>query len=366
MPNASEYLKELDKQRDNLADHIIEAGVEATQDETLNVLVPKAGTLYGKGKTDFINNITNGGTNFSKFFYQSTWLTECPELDTSKATTTNSMFYGCSSLTSAPELDLSNVEDAANMFYNCGALTEVPDLYLPKATTLSQMFYYCRALKSVGKITLGSATSLNQMFLGANKLTAFPEMDTSTVTNFYGAFRSDAGVYNTTTAVLPLYDTSKGESFSYMLYGLRAIPTCPDFDFSNATGARNLFQESHFVTIPNVVMPKCTTVSEMFVGCERLTTIERLDWSSATNVSSNTFYRCSKLANITFEGTINTPLRLSYCTKLTTASLLSLFEALVDRTAEEEVYTLTLGSTLLSKLSTEQKAIATNKGWVLA
>lgn len=42
-----------------------------------------------------------------------------------------------------------------------------------------------------------------------------------------------------------------------------------------------------------------------------------------------------------------------------------LINNLADVTGEEEIYTLSLGSTLLSKLSDEEKAIATNKGWVL-
>ena len=42
-----------------------------------------------------------------------------------------------------------------------------------------------------------------------------------------------------------------------------------------------------------------------------------------------------------------------------------LINNLADVTGEEETYTLSLGSTLLSKLSDEEKAIATNKGWVL-
>ena len=42
-----------------------------------------------------------------------------------------------------------------------------------------------------------------------------------------------------------------------------------------------------------------------------------------------------------------------------------LINNLADVTGEEETYKLSLGSVLLSKLSDEEKAIATNKGWVL-
>ena len=51
---------------------------------------------------------------------------------------------------------------------------------------------------------------------------------------------------------------------------------------------------------------------------------------------------------------------------LTVDSLLSLFNALKDYSSEGGTYTCTIGSTNLAKLTDEQKAIATNKGWTLA
>ena len=45
--------------------------------------------------------------------------------------------------------------------------------------------------------------------------------------------------------------------------------------------------------------------------------------------------------------------------------MVNIINALVDRSSTSS-YTLNLGSTNLAKLSPEQKAIATNKNWILS
>lgn len=59
-------------------------------------------------------------------------------------------------------------------------------------------------------------------------------------------------------------------------------------------------------------------------------------------------------------------LNISHMISLPTINILDILYKLADVTNEEETYTLTLGTKLLSILSDDEKAIATNKGWVLA
>ena len=54
---------------------------------------------------------------------------------------------------------------------------------------------------------------------------------------------------------------------------------------------------------------------------------------------------------------------LSNCPKLTHDSLMNVINEAADVTSSPK--TLTLGSTNLNKLTDEEKAIATNKGWIL-
>ena len=123
-----------------------------------------------------------------------------------------------------------------------------------------------------------------------------------------------------------------------------------------------------------------------FYGCSKLTTIPELDASKVNSLSS-TFKNCSKLT--TFGGLKNLgmaylttssanitkyTLDLSSCSNLTHDSLMSVINGLYDLNLTYNVanggtlYTqqLVLGSTNLAKLTEEEKAIATNKGWTLS
>ena len=52
MPTTSEYLSDLVEQKNTLADNINNNGVSASQEETLNTLVPKVNNVYTKGVED--------------------------------------------------------------------------------------------------------------------------------------------------------------------------------------------------------------------------------------------------------------------------------------------------------------------------
>lgn len=78
MPTTSEYLSDLVEQKNALADNINNNGVSASQDETLNTLVPKVNDVYTKGVEDgakseydkFWDNFQNYGkrSNYSYAF----------------------------------------------------------------------------------------------------------------------------------------------------------------------------------------------------------------------------------------------------------------------------------------------------------
>ena len=100
----------------------------------------------------------------------------------------------------------------------------------------------------------------------------------------------------------------------------------------------------------------------MFNKCSGLTTIPLLDTSNVTNMG-NMFYKCTSLTILGgFKG-LKTDLNLSVSNKLTHESLMNVINYAANVTSSRK--TLTLGSTNLDKLSIEEKAIATNKGWTL-
>lgn len=110
------------------------------------------------------------------------------------------------------------------------------------------------------------------------------------------------------------------------------------------------------------------TLTGLFDYCSKLHTVKGLHLSESTTFSTSTFGRCSALENLTIYGTIGqNGLYLAYSNKLTHDSLMSVINALADKTGDtSKNWTVTLGTTNLAKLTDAEKAIATQKGWTLA
>ena len=199
----SAYTNDLLKQKSALVNLLTGAGVEASEDEKLNTLIPKASGLYESGKTDGLDLVesllTSGYTDYSYIFYPIMSVMETvpiellrhvaeasklenlyyhckliktvPEIDTSNATSFKNMFYHCEALEEVPPMDTSKGEAFDSMFYNCYALKEVPDgLNLSNGGNFYGMFYGCKALKTIPPLDLSNATSTYYMFSGCSNL----------------------------------------------------------------------------------------------------------------------------------------------------------------------------------------------------
>ena len=205
--------------------------------------------------------------------------------------------------------DTSNVADMNNMFNGCSSLTTIPQLDTSKVTNMQSMFYGC------------------------SKLTTILQLDTSKVTNMYGTF----------------YNCSK-------------LTTIPQLDTSKVTAMNSMFNGcSSLTTIPQLDTSKVTTMNSMFYRCSLLTSIPQLDTSKVTNMGSM-FNGCSQLKSILMTG-MTTDFNISVSTKFETSDLVTILNNLATVTSTK---TLTMGATNLAKLTDEEKAIATNKGWTLA
>ena len=220
------------------------------------------------GKNDFVNQNSNGGTDFSYMFYEKKYLKELPELDTSKGTDFSFMFSGCSKVTVLPDIDARNASSIKNLFQNCSSVTQFPIVETLNPVDMSYLYYNCKL------VTAGTV------------------------------------------------DASKGTNFSNLLS-----------------------------------------------YCSKLETLYIIFPTTAANITSsspygNIFQYADNLKNLTIEGGIfKSGLNVKNNTKLTHDSLMSIINALATTTT---TYTVTFGSTNLAKLTDEEKAIATTKGWTLA
>ena len=122
-------------------------------------------------------------------------------------------------------------------------------------------------------------------------------------------------------------------------------------------------------------------MSNAFYNNAKLETLNISGWNAEKVVSiGSAFYGCPKLTNLTFmtnlgkaylttasENNAMYTLDLSSCTTLTHDSLMDVINKLYDiKTRGVKAQSLKLGSTNVAKLTSEEIAIATEKGWTVS
>ena len=158
-------------------------------------------------------------------------------------------------------------------------------------------------------------------------------------------------------------DTSNVTDMKDMFILSQKLKTVPLFDTSKVTDMSYMFQYcSKLKTVPLFDTSKVTNMECMFENCLNLITVPLFDTSKVTNMA-NVVYNCPSIEKIHMIN-INANLNISTSTKLTRDALLEIIGNLKAQTSGSKK--LTMGSTNLAKLTDEDKAIATNKGWTLA
>lgn len=210
-------------------------------------------------------------------------------------------------------------------------------------------------------------TNFSSCFASCINITTIPQIDTSNGTNFSFMF---SGCSKLTE--MPLINTSKGTNFNSMFSGCPSLETIPEIDTSNGTNFSNMFNTSSFSnlkTIPKLNLSKATNVSNMirtsaggnqsyFVHLENLGGFENLGEAYLTTSSANySNYTFSVLGNVTGAAYHN----------LTHESLMNVINYLYDIGAKGcNTQQLILGSVGIGKLTAEEIAIATSKGWTVS
>lgn len=127
---------------------------------------------------------------------------------------------------------------------------------------------------------------------------------------------------------------------------------------------QQIFADS-FVTDTKVPIIATGNINHAFSN-SKIKVIRSLDITSFTGTVTAIFNNCKNLEELNVTGTIQVNgFDVSASTNLTHASIMSIINALTDKTSESG-FTVTLGATNLQKLTDDEKAIATQKGWTLA
>ena len=172
-------------------------------------------------------------------------------------------------------------------------------------------------------------------------------------------------VFGKITTVKKLLDTTKSAYYLFFGYEGTSVDDVIKYDdTSNVTNMSYMFGNcKSLTTIPLLDTSNVTDMSNMFRICSNLTTIPELNTSNVTNMN-NMFDRCTNIEQIHMTN-IGVNLSISPCTKMERKAILEVLGNLKDLTGQTS-RTLTLGSTLLAKLTEDDKLIATNKNWTLA
>lgn len=133
----------------------------------------------------------------------------------------------------------------------------------------------------------------------------------------------------------PLLDTKNSMTFALMFYNCSNLVTVPNYDYSKATNTIQMFEGcTSLEMIDKIELGGISTSGlsrRMFQNCINLTTINSIDLTPIWFPGQDEFKNCAKLTNINFKGTIENNFSFSDCPLLTTASLISIANALTTR-----------------------------------
>lgn len=254
-------------------------------------------------------------------------------------------------------IDTSIMNSLQDIFYSVTNLTtlDITGWCTSKITNLYRMFQNCTNLKNL---------NLN-------------DWDTSNVINFSDLFNGCSSIENLD---LTHFDTHSVTSMMNLFNGCASLKSLniSNWDVSNVTNMTRLMTYVGLETldIKHWNVSNVKSFHESFRGA-RIKVLDLRTWN-VSNVTDTTFmfYLCDQLYSLVGEDvSVNmnnivclNGLKISLSlntTILDRASLRAVINGLADLTGQT-TQTLTLGTTLIAKLTEEDIAVATNKNWTIA
>lgn len=312
--------------------------------------------------------------------------------DWKQFTSCKSMFYNNKNLTKLVIRNASptNITDMNSMFQSCTNLTELDlgDLDTSNVTDMKNMFQGC-SIKSLdlSNFNTSNVTNMSYMFYSSKiEEIDLSNFDTQNVTNMSWMFMANTNITKIDVSSFDTKNVTDMKNMFYMCSKLQTIIFSNKFNTSLITDMSNMFSACSKIQeldLTNFDTTNVTTMNSMFNGCSGLTDLDlsSFDMSKVTNVSSM-FQSCSSLKNLKFGKNLGK----SYTQKttkysqytlsvsfeyLTHDSLMNIINNLYDLNLSYDVANggtlyrqeLYIGYKNRSKLTAEEIAIATNKGW---
>lgn len=359
MATTAEYLNQLQKDKETLVNNLVEKGVDASNEETFTSLAPKVADISSGDLSNFFNTTITQNQYGGLYVIQN-----LPNLYCTNTSITNRIFYELYGLKKMPviEFENPNVFRAEMMFCNCKSLEDVSNLTkltFTRNDSTNQMFYYCYNLKEIPFFDTSNVTNSSQMFYECESLITIPE-----------------------------FNFSKSKNVERMFEWCQRLETIPELDFSSATSLYNTFANCLKIKEINIkTSESLTSLQYAFRYTRNLESLSAIECSKVasladaiTDSSQNTtlthlggFINLGKAYTQKTTNYTNYTLNLGSRTALTHDSLMNVINGLYDLNLTYNVanggtlYTqkLVLGSTNIAKLTDDEIAIATAKGWTI-
>ena len=264
-------------------------------------------------------------------------------------------FDGALNLSAIGDLVFGNVVDAQYMFSQAISLQTIGSFTINSDGCLIYgLFSQCQNLSNIGSLNI-KPDDCRYMFHYCGKLQSVPLFDTSSATYVSGMFNSC-----TSLTTIPLFDFSSVTEATEIFANCTSLKTIPQFNFSKLQQAQSMFLDSTSLeSLPELDFGNVRMADQMF------------GWSEFPNLTTIGGFKNFKPACGTFIGS---------CNNLTVESLMNIINNLWDWSGSSSGvitfedgteydygtdHSLSFGETNLAKLTDEQKAVATNKGWNL-
>lgn len=221
----------------------------------------------------------------------------------------------------------------------------------------------------------GKFISAASMFKAVNNrdFKSFPDFSGPAFGDIHNAENMFQNNYHLTT--ISGLNTESCVSTNQMFYNCINLESVTGLNTKNVQNMENMFRNcGKLTTVSEIDTKNVRNLGMMFWGCKELTEVTFSDLGGLTSTSSPFDSYCVKLT--TLNGCVNfgkyrnlsgSQGFLQYLTNLSYESAVNFLNGLYDRkSAGYSELTLVLPSSAYKQLTTEDRAIATNKGWKLS
>lgn len=158
------------------------------------------------------------------------------------------------------------------------------------------------------------------------------------------------------------YRWFNGLKFSTSISDSELEKILSEFDFSNVTDLSDLLRDrKNITTFPSFDTSKATNLNNLFRNCTRLVSLPYFDVSNAESIEGM-IEGCTSLQDVGGFGGLKADFKFVMNSNLTHDSLLNIFNNLANVDGKQ----LAIGQTNRDRLTDEEIAIATQKGWNVA